>query len=443
MMNEKIYKKSRYTVRHETADGILILYNTLSGAIATVDQPTEREEIKHILRAGLVKPPQNENERLLVENDFLVKPDLDERVLADVYRNQEKYRSDHYELTLYSTEECNFRCVYCFEKFLRGEMSKDIQNSVIKHVLKKAPYMNSFNIAWFGGEPLEGIGAIKHINSEIKKISEEFNFKFTSGITTNGYNLDVDLFKELVGLNITQYQITLDGPKDTHDTHRILKGGGPSFDKIVENLKAIQKTNLEFNILIRSNFDKTNQHRMQELIELLQTFLNGDERFRLYFKPIINFEGESAKDLLLYQPNESWQAMSEVQSLAHCHFPTSPELLNSLQPMGSACFAGLPNNFAIGADGTIYKCTLALHEPFNQLGKINEDGDLDIDSSKFALWVTSDATHDTQCNNCFLKPSCQGMHCPLIRIRTQKSPCPPLKKNIRTALELVSVDAGI
>ncbi|AUI37372.1 hypothetical protein CWI35_13325 [[Bacillus] caldolyticus] len=182
---------------------------------------------------------------------------------------------------------------------------------------------------------------------------------------------------------------------------------------------------------------------MQELIELLSEFLNGDERFQLYFKPVQNYGGTSAKDLPLYDPKESFKVMSEVQKRAHCYFPTSTELLSSLDPMGSVCYAGLPNSFAIGADGTIYKCTLELDEPLNQLGKIRGDGTFDIDEDKLTLWITADAKDDRQCNSCILKPTCQGMHCPLIRIKEQRSPCPPLKKGIRTALELVTVYAGI
>ncbi|NNU98736.1 radical SAM protein [Geobacillus sp. DSP4a] len=384
----KKYRKSRYTIKHETQEGTLILFNTFSGAIATIEDVKTKEKVKTILREGLLCEPANELETELINQHFLVHHSTDENRLVDLMRDMEKNRKDHYELILYSTEECNFRCVYCFEKFLRGEMPKEIQQAIIKHILRKAPHINSLNIAWFGGEPLEGVNVIRNINKEVKEISKKFGFTFNSGITTNGYELDENLFRELVDLNIIQYQITLDGPKDTHDTHRILKDGGPTFDRIINNLKSIQKTDLEFKVLIRSNFDKTNKDRMQELIELLSEFLNGDERFQLYFKPVQNYGGTSAKDLPLYDPKESFKVMSEVQKRAHCYFPTSTELLSSLDPMGSVCYAGLPNSFAIGADGTIYKCTLELDEPLNQLGKIRGDGTFDIDEDKLTLWVT-------------------------------------------------------
>ena len=51
------------------------------------------------------------------------------------------------------------------------------------------------------------------------------------------YNLNKDIASKLKKLNIISVQVTLDGPKDIHDSRRYLCGGGQTFEKIVSVLK--------------------------------------------------------------------------------------------------------------------------------------------------------------------------------------------------------------
>jgi uncharacterized protein len=74
---------------------------------------------------------------------------------------------------------------------------------------------------------------------------------------TNGTLLDDEwcrFFKEneyLIGISI-------DGPRHLHDTYRLDKGGGPTFDKVMRGLRLLQKHGVEHNVLVavnRSNAD--------------------------------------------------------------------------------------------------------------------------------------------------------------------------------------------
>ena len=53
--------------------------------------------------------------------------------------------------------------------------------------------------------------------------------KYTSSMTTNGYNLTLENFRKLYNLNVYAYQITIDGIRSTHDDLRILKNGEGTF----------------------------------------------------------------------------------------------------------------------------------------------------------------------------------------------------------------------
>jgi uncharacterized protein len=69
---------------------------------------------------------------------------------------------------------------------------------------------------------------------------------------TNGTLLDdewCEFFKEndfLIGISI-------DGPRHLHDTYRLDKGGGPTFDRVMRGLRLLQKHGVEYNILVAVN----------------------------------------------------------------------------------------------------------------------------------------------------------------------------------------------
>jgi uncharacterized protein len=48
-----------------------------------------------------------------------------------------------------------------------------------------------------------------------------------------------------------------------------------------------------------------------------------------------------------------------------------------------------------------------------------------------ALWTEPAFENDTKCKKCVVLPICQGTHCPIIRIEQDKSPCTPLRANLK------------
>jgi uncharacterized protein len=54
---------------------------------------------------------------------------------------------------------------------------------------------------------------------------------------------------------------------------------------------------------------------------------------------------------------------------------------------GNFCFASRPNSFVIRASGDIGKCTVALSDPANSIGRIHGDGTLEVRSEALAPWL--------------------------------------------------------
>lgn len=53
-------------------------------------------------------------------------------------------------------------------------------------------------------------------------------------MTTNGYLLTKDRAGKLLSLNLYSYQITVDGGAEYHDNLRVLKNGGPTWEKFIK-----------------------------------------------------------------------------------------------------------------------------------------------------------------------------------------------------------------
>jgi len=153
---------------------------------------------------------------------------------------------------------CNLACSYCF--FLDKEllypnskfrMSEETLEVYIRQLIE-THRANQVTVAWQGGEPtLMGVDFYRKAIAYQEKYARP-GMVFENTMQTNGTLLDDEwcaFFKEnnfLIGLS-------LDGPRHLHDIHRVDKGGGPTFDRVMRGLRLLQKHGVEYNILVTVN----------------------------------------------------------------------------------------------------------------------------------------------------------------------------------------------
>jgi uncharacterized protein len=149
---------------------------------------------------------------------------------------------------------CNLGCRYCFflskNELYPGSsfrMSDALLELYISQYIgaQKDPLAT---IAWQGGEPtLMGLGFFRKAMAMVLKYRPP-NMIIQNTIQTNGTLIDDEwcrFFKEnnfLVGLS-------LDGPREIHDTYRVDKSGRPTFDKVIRAAKTLRKHKVDFNVL--------------------------------------------------------------------------------------------------------------------------------------------------------------------------------------------------
>ena len=189
---------------------------------------------------------------------------------------------------------CNLNCAYCF--YLKKEalypgsrfrMSDEVLESYIVQLIQ-CHRSDTVTVAWQGGEPtLMGVDFYRQAIAFQEKHRRP-GMTFENTLQTNGTLLDDEwcaFFREnnfLVGISI-------DGPRELHDTHRVDRAGKPTFERAMRGLRLLQKHGVEYNILVTVN--RTNADHP---LEVYRFFRDEVQTSWLQFIPVIErlYEGE-------------------------------------------------------------------------------------------------------------------------------------------------------
>ncbi|MED1721160.1 radical SAM/SPASM domain-containing protein [Brevibacillus parabrevis] len=419
-------KWSQYNVEVEPSEKTedkYLLYNTATGKLVT-----SKTSFTSLIKWYEESPVLREGDQALLQMGFLVPFELNELALTR-HRLAEKSSSRNQSLIILPTEQCNFRCVYCYEEFLKGKMTEDLQNSLVEWVETNAHRWDSLSIGWFGGEPLVAYDVIKHLSKRIVSICNEKNIRYSANMTTNAYMLTLDKVKELYEMGVTRYQITLDGPEEYHNQKRVLYGGQGTFQRIMDNLLAIRDSEYKVFVTIRTNFDTANGPMIPYLLDQLSEKFGSDSRFSFRLHPVGKWGGENDENLPICTSKEAQKTILDNSYYGMSKGLQSSNAKSFILPE-SICYASMPNHLVIGSDGTIYKCTVAFDLPSNKVGQLLPNGTIEIDRFKFSQWVANDGAADKVCVSCKIHPICHGASCPLMRIENGLRPCPPYKSNM-------------
>jgi len=435
------YRPSRYNIRAVTADGRLVLWNSYWGTMSVFGSE-QRPVIEALLTKTGFEAALEGVVSYLHGRGFIVKEGTDEYRRVEVGSGQQHFRTDTLQLILLASEDCNFRCDYCYEDFARGTMQPWVRTAIKALVTKRLPSLRSLSISWFGGEPLYGFAAIEDLAPFLLETSREHSLGYSANMTTNGYLLTPEVADKLLSWNVNAFQITLDGIPEDHDRSRPTRDGQGTFATIIGNLMALKDREGDFKVDVRVNFDRKNAPRLPRLLDLLQDKLHQDSRFKLRFRAVGQWGGPNDPQLEVCGPGEASRLESEMKDEARRRGLPLADGIRQVEGLGAqVCYAARPYNFIVGASGKLMKCTIDLDKhDRNVVGRLTEQGDMEIDFDKFALWTEPAYSRDTKCQKCVVLPVCQGVFCPQIRIETGESPCTPLRKNAKAELRAAAAD---
>ncbi len=301
-------------------------------------------------------------------------------------------------LDILPTEECNFRCVYCYENFKIKTMDNDTISGIKNLILIRSKTLKILEINWFGGEPMLGYNVIKDIMEYSKELSIRYDFKLISSMTTNGSLLTIKKVKELYELYVRRFQISFDGDKSYHNKFRITREKSNTFDIIYNNVLCLHKSDINSEIIIRLHLNKNNYQSIYNFIKKLSIDINHDDRFKIFIRGLSRLGGVNDETIpVINNKNEIKYLLKKLNYKVKI---SGLQIYNNNSEM---CYAASMSQYLIRSNGYIGKCTVALYNDKNILGKINSDGSLKIDKDKLKYWIRGNFSGDIDELKCPLK----------------------------------------
>lgn len=435
----KKWKLSKYTVIVRDESGDVFFHNSFMGSVAAIPASIFPEINRYLDKEITDEDFSNASLKELCRNGFFFPTHIDEQNFVNEVLDKES-RSDHFELIILPHENCNFRCTYCYESHHGGIMNRDVVEGLKRFVEDKAKHCKSLTVSWFGGEPLLAKDIIFELSKSFMNSCEKNMIPYRGHITTNGYLLTPDVVEDLIKYNVRLYQVTVDGHKDIHNTTRHLAGGGDTFSTIIDNLVAMGKRNDDFSVSIRVNFNNNSLPLMDNFFKMLSKSFGNDPRFGVYFRPIGKYGGPNDVNIEICNPDCA--KLIEVDLVAeYTKYGYLDRIIReSLGPNGLVCYAGKESSLVIGAEGTIYKCSVVFDDPNNHIGKILPDGTLKIDRSRWDLWVSNKQVDTKGCTSCPMTPLCRGKYCPSYAIKERKPMCPMTPEVYARMIQVVATN---
>ena len=305
-------------------------------------------------------------------------------------------------LTVCPTLRCNFRCPYCFEASQQDGlfMSPETQDRLVAWIGEHEG-LRSVSVAWYGGEPLLAFDTVCSLTERFLALGIPYE---KAGIVTNGYLLDREKIACLNDLRIESVQITLDGPREVHDTRRVLAGGGPTFARILENVTALMESDYAGVCSIRVNLDR---HNVDAFLDLRAELLERFQGKKLSVYPgHVDVMGGQAYDGCICLDMDEWSSFGLEMARRHWMVPRG-----GLHPGGDldgTCVATRLLGFVVGPEGELYKCWDDVGRPSMVVGSVHAE-ETAADHVLRARYATGvDPYRDPECLACAALPICGG-----------------------------------
>lgn len=417
-----------------------VIMNGISGALDIVP-PLLAEYLEKVL----LHAPQGQAH---IDPDILDPPTVQSFIerghFTDLTHNQEKNLVAEIARGLHEVEkkrpcfmiapnmDCNYRCTYCFERAIQNRLQDfDSPFSYRKNNVVMQPdqiqlifdcidriqteigaHKNAM-ITLYGGEPLD---ARHHdLVTGLVRYGADRGFWFSA--VTNGHDLDAYddiLSKEMV----QQVQITFDGPRKTHDRHRIYRGKGQSFDKLTSNVNGIiEKKDVELHL--RVHVDPANFNLFGEFLDFAreQGWTNHPQ-ITIYANVLYDKDG-CGRVCARGRHDDMARQLDQYAGYYFNVFTSAlaVHIYHGLQPVfesgkryalrGTYCSANL-GNFIFTPTGDIHACWESIGKKESRIGTFSGTNGLQLDRRQMAEWFNRNIAEIDECLECSLALVCGG-----------------------------------
>ena len=347
------------------------------------------------------------------------------------------------------TMNCNLRCKYCFEFKKNGDYY-DVHHLSIEYVenfiLRAANIFPKSHILWLlhGGEPfITGPEYVRRLINCIKSANKQYDVDFQLAVQTNGTLLSDEYIKILEDnadiLSERVVSISLDGPQEINDKVRLTAGGASSFSNVVDGIRRIQKSKLDFSTI--SVIGAHNVDRPEDVYNFMKEM--GARLCK--FIPCYNFSDSGKAERFGINPMQYAEFMCRVFDIWLHDLPKTPkEKCLVIDPIAtilaklSSVFVTwceyrpekCDNFVCLYPDGELWLCDTMDHMTMRDFGYIgnvktltdNEFKKVIVAPCKACRYTDFYGTMMETCRDCSIKTLCCGGCLPMRDILRKKSP---------------------
>ena len=320
--------------------------------------------------------------------------------LFDIYRHnvtkEHKLNYLFWECTL----RCSLNCLHCGSDCRQSSDVNDMPvEDFIKAIKQIMPIVDPHHtiIVITGGEAL--------VRKDLEEAGRElYNLGFPWGIVTNGYLMTPERMNSLLQAGMRACTVSLDGLRDSHNW---LRQNELSFDRAINAIKMLPKTDLEYDVMTC-----VNNRNFDELPQIKQMLIDyGIKNWRI---ATIFPVGRAAKNPELQLPDDKFKAVFDFieETRKEGKIRTNYGCEGFLGDYESRvrdnfffCRAGI-NVGSILVDGSISACP-DLRDRFIQ-GNIYKDNIADVWENRYQIMRDRSWTKTGICKDCEFFSHCEG-----------------------------------
>ena len=156
----------------------------------------------------------------------------------------------HLGLIVKGTRVCNLRCSYCHD--WRTGPGQTMPFPVLARMVAAAlqdPEHDAVSFFWHGGEPLvlgrEWYEKALYVQARLRRSGQ----RIVNALQTNGTLVDATWARFFRAHDI-RVSLSLDGPPEIHDQHRVYASGKPSFREVTRGMEVLREHGVPLSVLM-------------------------------------------------------------------------------------------------------------------------------------------------------------------------------------------------
>lgn len=278
LSDETIPKINQYIFQHRYK-GFLVLCNTYShkgllpltgkaGVILdSIDGKKNIEEIRTIAEEHNITGDQCKQFIRRLEKFHIITCGKETNLIyPDPVKSEAAQRS--IVVWLYLTNQCNFRCTYCFVAKSNEKLNPDTSEMLFRRFSEMSDRNGIRNIYLIlsGGEPLLNRNMVGKVIRQAEKLSRRKHILVRIGLVTNGYMLD-DKTAQFLKRHNADVNISLDGLGRFNDSTRKMANGNGTFRFIMKAIILARIYGILSSVLI--TVSRKNIGNLPSLVDLL------------------------------------------------------------------------------------------------------------------------------------------------------------------------------